>query len=37
MGTVDYDSEKKYLDSIEVLYENLGLTKKDSKRLKIQK
>ena len=37
MGTVDYETEKIYLDSIEVLYDQLASTKKDRKRLKIQK
>ena len=29
MGTVDYETEKIYLDSIEVLYDQLASTKKD--------
>ena len=37
MGTVDYETEKIYLDSIEVLYDELASTKKDRERLKIQK
>ena len=37
MGTVDYEIEKIYLDSIEVLYDKLGSTKKEQKRYAIQK
>ena len=37
LGTVDYKKEKVYLDSIALLYDNLGLTKSDDKRLEIQK
>ena len=37
MGTVDYETEKIYLDSIEVLYDELASKEKDSERLKIQK
>ena len=37
LGTVDYNMEKVYLDSIAMLYDNLGLTKSDDKRLELQK
>ena len=37
MGTIDYDAEKVYLDSIDVLYDELGNTVDDEKRLDIQK
>lgn len=37
MGTIDYAAEKPHLDSINDLYEQLGLTKDDSTRLEIQK
>ena len=37
LGTVDYNKEKVYLDSIAFLYDNLSLTKSDDKRLEIQK
>ena len=37
MGTIDYDAEKVYLDSIDVLYDELGNTVDDEKRLNIQK
>ena len=37
LGTVDFKKEKVYLDSIALLYDNLGLTKSDDKRLEIQK
>ena len=37
MGTVDYETEKIYLDSIEVLYDELASKKKDRERVKIQK
>ena len=36
MGTIDYDAEKVYLDSIDVLYDELGNTVDDEKRLDIQ-
>ena len=36
MGTIDYESEKIYLDSIELKYEDLGKTFNDAERLKIQ-
>ena len=37
LGTVDFKKEKVYLDSIALLYDNLGLTKSEDKRLEIQK
>ncbi len=37
LGTVDYNKEKVYLDSIALLYDYLGLTKSEEKRLEIQK
>ena len=37
MGTIDYGTEKIYLDSIEVLYDKLGSTKGVKRRLRIQK
>ena len=37
MGTIDYDIEKIFLDSIEVKYDQLGKTKDEDKRLAIQK
>ena len=37
MGTVDYKTEKIYLDSIEVLYDRLASTDDKGKRLRIQK
>ena len=37
MGTIDYNTEKIYLDSIEVLYDKLASTKDDRRRLNIQK
>ncbi|OUW80122.1 MAG: hypothetical protein CBD77_00955 [bacterium TMED217] len=37
MGTIDYESEKIFLDSIEVLYDKLGSTKNEQKRYTIQK
>ncbi|MBE77468.1 MAG: hypothetical protein CMG41_07005 [Candidatus Marinimicrobia bacterium] len=37
LGTVDYESEKVYLDSIEILYDELGNTTDHDSRLKIQK
>ena len=37
LGTVDYNKEKVYLDSIALLYDYLGLEKSDDKRLEIQK
>lgn len=37
LGTVDFKKEKVYLDSIALLYDNLGLIKSDDKRLEIQK
>ena len=37
MGTVDYETEKIYLDSIEVLYDELASKEKDRERVKIQK
>ena len=37
MGTIDYNTEKIYLDSIEVLYDKLASTKDDRERLNIQK
>ena len=37
LGTVNYNSEKVYLDSIEILYELLGSTEDQKNRLVIQK
>ncbi len=37
MGTIDYELEKPHLDSINDLYDELGKTKEDSLRMKIQK
>ncbi len=37
LGTVNYDAEKVYLDSIEILYELLGETEAPEKRLIFQK
>jgi len=37
MGTTDYDKEKVYLDSIEVLYDELSKKNDDKSRLKIQR
>lgn len=37
LGTIDYKSEKVYLDSIAVLYDSLGNTTNDKQRLTIQK
>ena len=37
MGTIDYSSEKVYLDSIQMKYDKLGKTKDDEERLEIQK
>ena len=37
LGTVNYEAEKVYLDSIEILYELLGTTENQEKRLTIQK
>ncbi|MBH10810.1 MAG: hypothetical protein CMG74_10765 [Candidatus Marinimicrobia bacterium] len=37
LGTVDYASEKVFLDSIEILYDQLGITTNADKRLQIQK
>ena len=37
MGTTDYAKEKVYLDSIEVLYDELSKKKDDKSRLKIQR
>ena len=36
LGTVDYESEKVYLDSIESFYNTLGQTKDETKRASIQ-
>ena len=36
LGTVDYESEKVYLDSIEYLYDELGIEFDESKRKAIQ-
>lgn len=37
MGTIDYEKEKLHLDSVNVLYDELGKTKDDNKRKEIQK
>ena len=37
LGTTDYKSEKVYLDSIEILYDDLGTLSDSDARLKIQK
>jgi predicted Zn-dependent peptidase len=37
IGTINYADEKPYLDSIRTLYDNLGKTKDEEKRLAIQK
>ena len=37
MGTIDYETEKIYLDSIEVLYDKLASTKNEIKRESIQR
>jgi predicted Zn-dependent peptidase len=37
IGTINYTGEKPYLDSIRVLYDNLGKTKDEKQRLEIQK
>ena len=37
LGTVNYEAEKVYLDSIEILYELLGTMENQEKRLTIQK
>ena len=37
LGTIDYDKEKVYLDSIAILYDDLGTLKSEEKRLEIQK
>jgi zinc protease len=37
IGTINYEEEKLYLDSIRSLYDDLGKTKDDEKRLNIQK
>ncbi len=37
IGTIDYQNEKLYLDSIRNLYDNLGNTKDKNKRLEIHK
>lgn len=37
IGTINYEAEKPYLDSIEDLYDQLGATKDEEKRLNIQK
>ena len=37
IGTIDYVSEKVYLDSIDVLYDELGNTTDQEERLNIQK
>lgn len=37
MGTIDYEKEKVYLDSVNVLYDELGKTKDENKRKNIQK
>ena len=37
LGTINYQSEKVFLDSIEVLYDDLGNTNDEGARLKIQK
>lgn len=37
LGTTDYEKEKLHLDSINVLYEELGKTKDETKRKEIQK
>ncbi|HET6243998.1 MAG: insulinase family protein [Bacteroidetes bacterium] len=37
MGTIDYENEKPYLDKINDLYQELGQTKEDTARKRIQK
>ena len=37
LGTIDYKSEKVFLDSIQIKYDELGRTTDDQKRLEIQK
>ena len=37
IGTIDWESEKLYLDSIVVMYDNLGATKDEEERKLIQK
>lgn len=37
LGTIDYESEKVYIDSIFLMYDQLGRTKAEEERTKIQK
>ena len=37
LGTVDYKEEKVFMDSIEILYDQIGTTRNDDQRLSIQK
>ena len=37
LGTINYAEEKKYLDSIEIKYDELGMTSDDTERMSIQK
>ena len=37
IGTIDFETEKIYLDSISMLYDKLGLTKDEDAKLEIQK
>lgn len=36
LGTIDYEKEKVYLDSIKILYDRLGVTEDETKRSEIQ-
>lgn len=37
LGTINYDEEKVYLDSIEILYDQLGSSSEETERARIQK